>query len=115
MKNGKLKIERWRFRQRLAGLAEWCGKPLSTCITDLLQTQRHPEIVQPLLALLVVGHHGENRIPKLAGVLRVFQMGQFVNNQVVNDHRLGHDALPMEGDIVTLCASWLQNNSFKPL
>lgn len=26
MENGKLKIERWGFRQLLASQAEWCGK-----------------------------------------------------------------------------------------
>ena len=100
MVNGKWKTENGKV-EVLRECDYTCRDGACTCITDLLQTQRHPEIVQPLLTLFIVGHHGENRVPKLAGMLRVFQMRQFVNNQIVNDHRLGHDTLPMEVDVVT--------------
>lgn len=74
-------------------------------LSSHLCARRHAAIVQPIFAFLVVRQHAENGIPELAGVLRIFQVGELVDNQVVDDLRRSHDALPVEIDFMFWCTA----------
>ena len=74
----------------------WWDRPFRTHM--LFQTQRYPIIMQPFFTFLIIGHYRENRIPKLTSVLGILQVCQFMDDQIINNHRLSHYALPMKID-----------------
>ena len=59
--------------------------------------QSGPIFPQPFLPLAKVRQYLVDFVPEGVGVVGLVEMAEFVNHDVIDDRRRGHDALPVKG------------------